>query len=78
MFKSLKEFFLFIIIGSIIASTGGCINSTNTNNTNNINNTNNTTQYLDAYQQEIKSCGNLKTIQQQNNCRVKVTKKYNK
>ena len=75
MFKSLKEFFLFIIIGSIIASTGGCISSTNTNNTNN---TNNTTQYLDAYQQEIKSCGNLKTIQQQNTCRVKVTKKYNK
>lgn len=72
MFKSLKEFFLFIVIGSIIASTGGCINSTNTNNTNN------TTQYLDAYQQEIKSCGNLKTIQQQNTCRVKVTKKYNK
>ena len=69
MFKSLKEFFLFIIIGSIIASTGGCINSTNTNNT---------TQYLDVYQQEIKSCGNLKTIQQQNTCRVKVTKKYNK
>lgn len=72
MFKSLKEFFLFIVIGSIIASTGGCINSTNTKNTNN------TTQYLDAYQQEIKSCGNLKTIQQQNTCRVKVTKKYNK
>lgn len=69
MFKSLKEFFLFIIIGSIIAFTGGCINTTNTNNT---------TQYLDAYQQEIKSCGNLKTIQQQNTCRVKVTKKYNK
>lgn len=69
MFKSLKEFFLFIIIGSIIAFTGGCINLTNTNNT---------TQYLDAYQQEIKSCGNLKTIQQQNTCRVKVTKKYNK